>query len=65
MIFTEKESSTLEFKQELPKNNQIVKTIIGFANQLSKNPLMSISTICLFRACVFYHAFDGLMTVTT
>jgi predicted transcriptional regulator YheO len=32
-IFTEKESSTLEFKQELPKNNQIVKTIIGFANQ--------------------------------
>jgi len=27
------ESSILEFKRELPENNQIVKTIIGFCNQ--------------------------------
>ncbi len=27
------ESSTLEFKQEIPKNEQIIKTIIGFCNQ--------------------------------
>lgn len=27
------ESSTLEFKKELPKNDQIIKTIIGFCNQ--------------------------------
>lgn len=27
------ESSTLEFKRDLPKNDQIVKTVIGFSNQ--------------------------------
>ncbi len=33
MKFPEAESSTLEFKQEMPKNDQIVKTVIGFCNQ--------------------------------
>jgi ATP-dependent DNA helicase RecG len=33
MKYPEKESSTLEFKQEIPENNQIVKTIVGFCNQ--------------------------------
>lgn len=33
MKYPEKESSTLEFKREIPKNEQIIKTIIGFCNQ--------------------------------
>jgi ATP-dependent DNA helicase RecG len=33
MLFPQEESSLLEFKRELPKNDQIIKTIIGFANQ--------------------------------
>lgn len=33
MKYPEEESSTLELKRDLPKNDQIVKTIIGFANQ--------------------------------
>lgn len=32
MKYSEPESNKLEFKRELPKNNQIVKTIIGFCN---------------------------------
>lgn len=43
MLFTEKESSTLEFKKELPKNNQIVKTIIAFANQFGGRLIIGIS----------------------
>ncbi|MBN2478945.1 MAG: putative DNA binding domain-containing protein [Parachlamydiales bacterium] len=33
MYYHEQESSTLELKRELPKNDQIVKTMIGFCNQ--------------------------------
>ena len=33
MKYLEKESSRLEFKKEIPKNEQIIKTIIGFCNQ--------------------------------
>ena len=33
MKYLDSESSTLEFKLELPQNDQIVKTIIGFCNQ--------------------------------
>lgn len=33
MFFHESESSTLEFKREMPKNDQIIKTMIGFCNQ--------------------------------
>lgn len=33
MKFPESESSILEFKQEMPKNDQIIKTVIGFCNQ--------------------------------
>ncbi len=33
MKYPEKESSVLEFKREIPKNSQIVKTVIGFCNQ--------------------------------
>lgn len=43
MLFKEKESSTLEFKQDIPKNNQIVKTVIGFANQFGGKLLIGIN----------------------
>lgn len=33
MKYTEDESSTLEFKREIPQNDQIVKSVIGFCNQ--------------------------------
>ena len=33
MKYPDVESSTLELKRDLPKNDQIVKTIIGFSNQ--------------------------------
>ena len=33
MKYPESESSFLEFKREMPKNDQIVKTIIGFCNR--------------------------------
>jgi ATP-dependent DNA helicase RecG len=32
MKYPEKESSTVEWKREIPKNDQIIKTIIGFCN---------------------------------
>lgn len=33
MKYLNLELTTLEFKRELPKNDQIIKTIIGFCNQ--------------------------------
>ena len=33
MLYPEKESTILEFKSSIPKNDQLVKTIIGFCNQ--------------------------------
>lgn len=33
MRYPEEESAFLEFKREVPKNDQIIKTIIGFCNQ--------------------------------
>lgn len=33
MRYPESESSIMEFKRELPKNDQILKTVIGFCNQ--------------------------------
>ncbi len=33
MKYGERESSTLELKRELPKSDQIIKTVIGFCNQ--------------------------------
>jgi ATP-dependent DNA helicase RecG len=33
MKYQEDESIKLEFKAEMPKNDQIIKTIIGFCNQ--------------------------------
>lgn len=33
MKYSESESSTLEFKEKIPQNEQIIKTVIGFCNQ--------------------------------
>lgn len=33
MLYPEKESSTIEFKREIPKSDQMIKTLIGFCNQ--------------------------------
>ncbi len=33
MLYPEEESSILDFKETLPKNNQIIKTIVGFCNR--------------------------------
>lgn len=43
MLFPEKESSTVEWKEEVPKNNQIVKTIIGFANQFGGRLIIGVA----------------------
>ncbi len=41
--FPESESGNLEFKREIPKNDQLVKTIIGFANQHGGRIIIGIS----------------------
>ncbi|MDF3054796.1 MAG: divergent domain protein, partial [Gammaproteobacteria bacterium] len=33
MKYPASESSTIEFKQEIPSNEKIIKTIVGFCNQ--------------------------------
>ena len=33
MRYPQDESSTIEWKKEIPRNDQIIKTIIGFCNQ--------------------------------
>jgi ATP-dependent DNA helicase RecG len=43
MKYAEKESSTLELKESLPQNNQIVKTVIGFCNQKGGKIIIGIS----------------------
>lgn len=43
MKYTEKESSTLELKESLPQNNQIVKTVIGFCNQKGGKIILGVS----------------------
>ena len=42
MKYPDKESSTVEFKREIPKNEQIIKTIIGFCNQKGGKLLLGI-----------------------
>jgi len=40
--YHEQESSELEFKREIPKNEQIIKTIIGFCNQKGGKLILGI-----------------------
>lgn len=43
MQYPEKESSTVEFKETFPKNNQIVKTVVGFCNQKGGKIIIGIT----------------------
>jgi len=43
MKYPEKESSVLEFKQELPTKQQIIKTIIGFCNQFGGRLIVGVA----------------------
>lgn len=42
MKYTEFESSFLEFKREVPKNDQIIKIIIGFCNRYGGTLLIGV-----------------------
>jgi len=43
MKYPEPESSFLEFKREMPKNDQVVKTIIGFCNRYGGKIIIGIN----------------------
>lgn len=43
MRYPEPESSTVEFKRELPKNDQVLKTIIAFCNQNGGKLIIGVS----------------------
>jgi len=43
MKYYKKESSTLEFKQQVPSNDQIVKTIIGFCNRHGGSLILGVA----------------------
>lgn len=43
MKYPEPESSFLEFKREMPKNDQIVKTIIGFCNRYGGKIIIGVN----------------------
>ncbi|MDP1607829.1 MAG: putative DNA binding domain-containing protein [Chlamydiales bacterium] len=43
MKYLQEESSTLELKQEVPKNEQIIKTLIGFSNQNGGKLVIGVS----------------------
>lgn len=42
MKFKQQESSTLELKREIPKNDQIIKTMVGFCNQYGGKLIVGI-----------------------
>lgn len=42
MKYPEPESQTLEFKKEIPKNDQIIKTVIGFCNQVGGRLIIGV-----------------------
>lgn len=43
MRYPESESALLEFKREIPKNDQIIKTIIGFCNQKGGKLILGVN----------------------
>lgn len=43
MKYPESESHTLEFKSTLPKNEQVIKTIIGFCNQAGGRLILGVN----------------------
>lgn len=42
MKYPERESHTLEFKSSLPKNDQVIKTVIGFCNQAGGRLILGV-----------------------
>lgn len=40
--YPEKESSRLEFKEKIPRNDQIIKTIIGFCNHFGGKLVLGV-----------------------
>ena len=44
MKYTGEESSKLEFKETIPKNDQIIKTIIGFCNQKGGKLIIGVNS---------------------
>lgn len=43
MYYPESESSTVEWKQDLPKNEQLIKTAIGFCNQFGGKLVIGVN----------------------
>ena len=44
MKYTAEESSKLEFKETMPENDQIIKTIIGFCNQKGGKLIIGVNS---------------------
>jgi ATP-dependent DNA helicase RecG len=49
MKYPELESSTLEFKEFLPKNNQLIKTLIAFCNQFGGKIIIGVDNTGIIR----------------
>lgn len=63
MRYPEVESSFLEFKKEVPKNDQIIKTIIGFCNQKGGKLIIGVAddrTIVGLSDSVTEHLLESL-----
>jgi ATP-dependent DNA helicase RecG len=61
--YPEMESSFLEFKREVPKNDQIIKTIIGFCNQKGGKLILGVAddrTIVGLPELVIEHLLESL-----
>ena len=43
MLYPESESSTVEWKQDIPKNDQLIKTAIGFCNQFGGKLVIGVN----------------------
>jgi ATP-dependent DNA helicase RecG len=63
MRYPEAESAFLEFKREVPKNDQIIKTIIGFCNQKGGKLILGVGddrTIVGLPESVIEHLLESL-----
>lgn len=63
MRYPEEESTFLEFKREVPRNEQIIKTIIGFCNQKGGKLIIGVSddrTIVGLEDSVVEHLLESL-----
>lgn len=61
--YPEEESSFLEFKREAPKNDQIIKTVIGFCNQKGGRLILGVGddrTVIGLSEATIEHYFESL-----